>query len=72
MFGAEPQEKWTVAEAAEFDEYAAKRLRRMLVAALWATGVFAATVLAIGPFLYAIRSRSLGNSGKESLTSCDA
>jgi len=52
MFGAEPQEKWTVEEAAEFDQYAAGRLRRMLVPALWATAIFGATVLAIGPFLY--------------------
>jgi hypothetical protein len=52
MFGAEPQERWTKEEAAEFDEYAAKTLRRMLVYALWTTGIFAATVLAIGPFLY--------------------
>jgi hypothetical protein len=51
MFGAEPQEKWTKAEAAEFEVYAAERLHRMLVHALCATAIFTATVLAIWPFL---------------------
>ncbi len=52
MFGAEPQKKWTAEEASEFEAYAAKRLHRMLVPALWATAIFAATVLSIGPFLH--------------------
>lgn len=51
MFGAEPQERWTLQEAAEFEAYAAERLHRMLRRAIWATTVFAATVLAVGPFL---------------------
>ena len=51
MFGAEPQEKWTAQEAVEFEAHAAERLHCMLKRAIWATAIFAITVLAIGPFL---------------------
>ena len=51
MFGAEPLEKWTKEEAAEFETYASEQLRRMQVRALWATAVFALTLFATKPFL---------------------
>ena len=51
MFGAEPQERWTAEDRAEFDIYAAGRLRRMFRTAAWATAIFVTTIVAIIPFL---------------------
>ena len=52
MFGAEPQEKWTVQEATEFEAEAAKDLFQKVIRAGWATAVFVGTMLAVTPFLY--------------------
>ena len=51
MLETEPQEKWTGAERAEFEVSKSRRTRQMLRSALLATVIFAATVLAIIPFL---------------------
>ncbi len=51
MFNVEPQERWTVEEKAEFEEYVAEDLRKCIVAAGWAGGALLINILCIVPFL---------------------
>jgi hypothetical protein len=51
MFGVEPQEQWSKEEFAEFEVYAAVRLKNMLRSGLWATYALLANILCVVPFL---------------------
>ena len=65
MFGSEPAERWTREEAAEFENYVAKRDRRFRIRAICMTVILGATVLLIGPFLKGHSLHSYrGNFGK--------
>ena len=50
MFGAEPQEKWTVEEAAEFKKHVAQRHRKTLKQAAYAAAALLINILCIIPF----------------------
>jgi hypothetical protein len=64
MFGAEPQERWSLEEKEEFEQHATARLRRCLRDALYAGLALAANTLCIIPFLAGHRLHSHWESGK--------
>ncbi len=51
MFNVEPQERWTIEDAAEFERHAANHLRTSLQATIWAGMALLANILCIIPFL---------------------
>ena len=52
MFNVEPQEHWDAKEAAEFEEYVAKRQKKLNREAIWAGAVLLLDILCVVPFLY--------------------
>jgi hypothetical protein len=64
MFGAEPQERWSLEEKEEFEQHATARLRRCLRDALYAGLALAANILCIVPFLAGQRLHSHWQAGK--------
>ena len=50
MFGAEPREAWGDGERREFEEHVAARTRGVRRRALWASGVFVATIALLSLF----------------------
>jgi hypothetical protein len=50
MFNVEPQEQWDAEDAAEFERYAAKQLRKAAKDAAWAGCALLLCVLCIVPF----------------------
>ncbi len=62
MFGAGPQETWTKAEAEEFEEHAAARLKATMISAAQAGGLLFTTLCCIVPFLLVINFMLIGKA----------